>query len=359
MASTSSRPSYRQPTTAYAAATAVAGVAVLAFGIWLGGDFAQSRISGLTGSNALTGWGLPISKLAVNLSSVGVVGMLVACILMPVHERELSAAPRRCLRTAGWLALVWGVSAAALLMFDWSDIVGRPVTSLPIRELFTDTTTTFPNAVSYISTTALALVISAAVYITETKRGALILLPLAAYNIVPLAVQGHAGHGTLAKYSLIVHVIAVSLWVGGLAALLVHARRSSALLAVAVPRFSTLALTCYVTVAGSGLIAAWVNLESVSAIWGSRYGVLVMFKASALITLGILGWWHRRHTVHRIGAGEGRRARRAFIQLAAAEVVVMIAAVALGVALSRTASPATTRLHAAFSQQVQTGTRNA
>lgn len=103
-------------------------------------------------------------------------------------------------------------------------------------------------------------------------------------------------------------------------------------------------------VAASGGVAVWKLLGSVPAVWGSRYGVLVMLKAAALITLGILGWWHRRHTVRRIRTDENdskddSKARKAFIQLAAAEIVVMVVAVALAVALSRTASPDTIILH--------------
>jgi putative copper resistance protein D len=173
----------------------------------------------------------------------------------------------------------------------------------------------------------------------------MIMLPLALYNLVPMALQGHASHGEVLKYSLIVHVIAMSLWVGGLAGLLTHVRKEPGLLAVAVPRFSTLALVCYMSVAASGIVAAWNLIGSVSAVWGSRYGVVVMLKVAALITLGIFGWWHRRHTVRRIRAGEGDSSRKAFIRLAAAEVVVMVIAVALAVALSRSASPDTIELH--------------
>jgi putative copper export protein len=347
VASTSPRPLYRQRTIIFAGTAVVAGAAALALGMWLGGNLIQISINGLAigGSNSFTGWGLPTSKLVLDLSSVGVVGMLVACLLLPARDRDLSSPARRCLRSASWLALSWAISNAALLMFSWSDTVARPVTALPVKSLFTDTATTFPDAVDYISCTALALVLSVALSITRTRRGALILLPLAVYNIVPMTLQGHAGHGTILKYSLVVHVIAMSLWAGGLAALLVHARRDQALLAVALPRFSNLALGCYAAVAVSGIVAAWELLLSLSALWGSRYGVLVMFKATALITLGIFGWWHRRHTVHRIRDSEGRRVQRAFIQLAGAEVVVMIAAVAIAVALSRSASPDTIILH--------------
>ena len=375
MASTSSRLSVLQraiglPSTnrkrvmAYVAAVAAAGVAALVFGMWLGGNLRQTQIDGLAvgGTGNFTSWGLVASKLVLDVSSVGVIGMLTACLLLPVQDRELSAPARRCLRTASWLALVAGISNAALLLFSWADVVAQPVTTLPIRKLFTDTAATFPDAADYISTTALALVISLAVSVTQTRRGALIVLPLAFYNLVLMALQGHASHGTVLKYSLVVHVIAVSLWVGGLAALLAYARREPTLLAVAVPRFSTLALGCYAAVAVTGIIAAWELLGSVSLVWGSRYGVLAALKAVALITLGVFGWWHRRHTVRRIRAADGRRSRRAFIQLSAAEVVVMIIAVALAVALSRSASPDTTKLHSgrgnAASFHVQTGVQN-
>jgi putative copper resistance protein D len=280
-------------------------------------------------------------------SSVGVIGMLLGCLLLPQQDGEPSPTARRCLRTASWLAPVWAISTAILLIFSWSDVVAQPVTQLSITQLFTDTATTFPGAADFISSIAVALVIAVGVTVTVNRWGVLFLLLLACYNLVPLALQGHASHGTILKYSLIVHVIAVSLWVGGLGTLLMHVRAEPAQLAVAVPRFSTLALGCYIAIAASGTVAVWNLLGSVPALWGSRYGVLVMLKATALITLGILGWWHRRHTVGQIRASEedGGRARRAFIRLAGAEIVIMVIAVAIAVTLSRTASPDTIVLH--------------
>jgi putative copper resistance protein D len=137
----------------------------------------------------------------------------------------------------------------------------------------------------------------------------------------------------------------VSLWVGGLAALLLHVRGEPELLAVAVPRFSSIALGCYVTIAVTGIIAAYLEFDSLSDLWESRYGMLVMLKATALITLGALAWWHRRYTVSLIRRQDAR-ARRAFVQLAAAEILVMVVAVVLAVALSRTVSPDTGIEHA-------------
>jgi putative copper export protein len=332
----------------FVAALVVTGVAVLAIAMWLGGNLTQTTINGLLigGTGGLTGWGLALSKMVLDLSSVGVIGMLLNCLLLPEHERTPSDTARRSLRTARQLSVAWVVSSAALLIFSWSDVAAQSVADLPITKLFTDTAGTFPGVADFISTTLVALMIAVGCAVTETRRGVMILLPLSVYNLVPMALQGHASHGTILKYSLIVHVIAVSLWVGGLAALLLHVRNEPGLLAVALPRFSTVALGCYILVAASGSVAIWNLLGSVPALWLSRYGVLVMLKAGALIALGIFGWWHRRYTVHRIRTSEDdRRSRRAFIQLAAAEIFVMVFAVAVAVALSRTASPDTIILH--------------
>lgn len=345
------RAALRQRVWMYAAGTAVAGAAALVFGMWLGGNLVQRKINGLLvgGTASFTEWSVSASKLVLNVASVGVIGMLVGCLLLPETDGGLGAPARRSLRTARWLALVWGIANAALLMFSWSDVAAQPVTTLPIGRLFTDTAATFPDAGAYVSSTALALVISVALSVTTTRLGALIVLPLALYNLMPMALQGHAAHSTVLKFSLILHIVAASLWVGGLAALLIHARGEPAALAVAVPRFSRLALACFAAVAVTGLISAWELLGRVSAAWETRYGVTVMLKAAALVALGILGWWQRRHTVSRVRSGEGRPARRAFIRLAAAEIVVMVAAVALAVALSRTASPDTILQHSAAS----------
>ena len=51
----------------------------------------------------------------------------------------------------------------------------------------------------------------------------------------------------------------------------------------------------------------------------SSYGVLVLFKASALLVLGSFGWWHRQHTVGQLQR-EPRRTRPLFTRVAALEL---------------------------------------
>ncbi|MGH3390870.1 MAG: copper resistance D family protein [Actinomadura sp.] len=320
----------------YTGGMLAAGLTALVFGLWLG-DIWPPTYSRLVATDLFTAWGLPVSRLSVDLSAIGTIGMLTTCVLLPRDGGRLGDAARRCLRSATWLSLTWGVSMAALLVFTWSDVTAKPVGKLPYPELF-DRTTALPEAVPYVFAAVLALVISAAVTTTETPRGAALLLMLSWYNLLPLTTQGHSDHSAVLAYAVSVHVMALSLWVGGLVGLLIHARTSRELLAVAVPRFSLLALACYVAVAGSGVVMAWVNLAKFAELWGSPYGLLVMCKLAALVGLGIFGWWHRQHTVRAVA---GERGQRAFIQLAVAEILIMAAAVALGVALSRSSTPQT------------------
>ncbi|MGH3355042.1 MAG: cytochrome c oxidase assembly protein, partial [Nocardioidaceae bacterium] len=104
-------------------------------------------------------------------------------------------------------------------------------------------------------------------------------------------------------------------------------------------RYSTLALACFVAVACSGVLNAWIRTSGELSLWvGSGYGALVAIKICALVGLGYLGWMHRRHTLRALAAGRPG----VFARLATVEVVLMAATVAVAVALSRTPPPAGT-----------------
>jgi putative copper resistance protein D len=100
---------------------------------------------------------------------------------------------------------------------------------------------------------------------------------------------------------------------------------------------------CFVAVAVSGAVNAGVRLGAWAPLVGSAYGRLVLAKAAALVVLGGFGWWHRRRTVSALAAHESdataRSDARVFLGVAAVELLVMGATVALAVGLSRTPTP--------------------
>jgi putative copper resistance protein D len=326
---------------AYAILIVDAGIAALLFGLWLSGGWPANQIIGLANAGRFTAWSLPVVRLLVQVCAVGTIGMLLTCVLLPRADGLLCDAARRCLCTAAWLALGWGVATAALLVLSWSDAAALPVTKLRYAQLLSGGGTpagTFPEAIPYLFGAVLSLLIAAGARAVQTIQGAVGLLVLAGYALLPLTTQGHATHARLTPYAVTVHVLAISLWVGGLAGLIVHVRSRPDLLAAAVPRFSNVALGCYIAVGVSGLTAALSILGSPGELWSSRYGLLVLCKVAALTALGVFGRRHRRRIVPALA---GRRANRAFLRLAAAEVVVMAATVALGVALSQAPTPGT------------------
>uniref|UniRef100_UPI0038B35416 CopD family protein n=2 Tax=Bacillati TaxID=1783272 RepID=UPI0038B35416 len=84
----------------------------------------------------------------------------------------------------------------------------------------------------------------------------------------------------IATNSLILHLVAASLWAGGLFALLAHARRGGDYTDVAARRFSTVASICFVVMGFSGVINAIVRLP-LDDVFTTTYGRLIVAKTVA------------------------------------------------------------------------------
>jgi putative copper resistance protein D len=90
--------------------------------------------------------------------------------------------------------------------------------------------------------------------------------------------------------SLVVHVIGLSLWVGGVIALAFLSAQDRA---AAVPRFSQIALWSAIAVVISGSVNAWARLNFVDA-WNSAYAFVVAGKIFATTVLLLIGYLHRK-----------------------------------------------------------------
>ncbi|MGC4939897.1 cytochrome c oxidase assembly protein [Kribbella sp. DT2] len=155
----------------------------------------------------------------------------------------------------------------------------------------------------------------------------------------PLALTGHAAGAVnhdMAVNAQAVHLIGISAWTGGLAGLFLVRHRLGGSAAAVVARFSTLATVGFVLVALSGTLAAVLRLGTPSALL-STYGMLLVIKVAALSLLGFAGWYQRRR-IRRIQSAVVDRARE-IRWLVLCELVVMTAAIGIGVALGRTPPP--------------------
>jgi copper transport protein len=111
----------------------------------------------------------------------------------------------------------------------------------------------------------------------------------AAALIVPGA-AGHAAQTSPRGLTLVLdwlHLLAGSVWLGGLVGLLVlwaaapEGRRVAAL-SVVVPRFSNVALVSVIVLAGAGIGESVEHMPTVNALWETGFGVAILVKAGLL-----------------------------------------------------------------------------
>ncbi|MFC7382767.1 cytochrome c oxidase assembly protein [Sphaerisporangium rhizosphaerae] len=322
---------------------AVAGTCLalgaLAVAMVVGGAATPRVIPGLPDEGLLTRWALPVSKLAMDTAGVLSVGLLLfAAALLPSDKGLLGASALTYVRAASWTGLLWAVAAASTLVFSLSETLGTPVGDVLGGDELTSFASQVPQGIALtlvvLFGTAIALFARGA--ITAGSAGGLLVLSLA--TLMPPALTGHSAsapnHG-LATTSVALHLLVLAPWVGGLLLLCVHALRRGPHLDLAAQRFSRAALWCFIGVGVSGLFSALSRLTSVGDLFTSSYGLIIMAKIVAFAALGVIGWWHRGRTLSALAAGRPG----AFTRLAGVEGLIMLVAVGLAVALSRTAPP--------------------
>ena len=319
------------------AATATA-LLVLAVALVLGGGGSGGPVPGLTDPGLLTRWGLPVSRLAQDAAAIVTVGFLLLAVLLPADRGELTRDALRALRIASVAALAWALAAVAVHLLSLSDLVGLPLGEALAGDSFFSFTTDVEQGRALAIVVVLALTVAAAARLTIGQGGAWAVLLLGIGALVPPALTGHSSTGDYhhsAAISLLVHIVGISLWVGGLVAVSWYAAQRRRDLPRVASAFSAVALGCYVAVVSSGVLNAYVRLQSPADLVTTEYGLLLLAKVGLVVVLGWVGYTHRRRTLVALDAGRPG----AFRRLAAGEVVVMAATVALGIALSRTPPP--------------------
>jgi cytochrome c oxidase assembly factor CtaG/putative copper export protein len=325
-------------------AALVAAVLVAVAALWTGGAVDARTLPGLPNPGPVTPWALPLFRVLADLAAAVTVGcLLAAAFAVPGRlddrgRRRVSPHGYAWLRAAALAAAVWALATAGTMVYTLSDLLGRPVgTVVTPASLWSFTT-------SIVQGRALLLVLLGAVAVAIAARSVLsptsaaVLSLLAIVTALPPVFSGHAasaGNHQVAVSTMLLHVVAVLVWTGGLAALLLGHRLPTPALAAAAHRYSRAALWCLVAVGLSGVANSLVRLPSAADLTGTPYGRLILVKIAALVVLGGLGWAHRGRTLPALSAGR----RGAFVRLAAVEVLVMASTVGVAVGLSRTPTP--------------------
>ncbi|WP_433468362.1 cytochrome c oxidase assembly protein [Spirillospora sp. CA-128828] len=321
-----------------------ASAAVLVAGLVLGGSVTEKVIPGLGDAGALTRWGLPVSRTAMDLLSALTVGaLLAAAAFLPVEggrgAARLSKDAVGYLNAASWIAAGWAAAAAATLVFTVADVLGQPVGDVLTGSELSSYVGSLPQGTALMIVVLLAVVVALLARTTTTPTAAFGLLAMAGIALLPAPLTGHsasAANHSVATTGVALHVAAVAPWVGGLAIVGVHALLRRDRLPLMAGRFSRMAVWCYITVGVSGLVNVIARLPDPVELVETNYGRLALGKIVAFGVLGFFGHWHRNRTLPALDAGRPR----AFARFASAEAAVMAAAMGLAVALARTAPPA-------------------
>ena len=228
---------------------------------------------------------------------------------------------------------IWFIGVVGSILFTLAQILDTPFSGaldlMTIRSFITQITLG-----QYLAFEALiALIVFVCTFQAKKILSLIALLILSIVGLIAPVFQSHAASGgshSLVIGSLVIHVVALSLWVGGILAI---AMLSASDRAIAVPRFSQLALWSAIAVVISGVVNAWTRLNFESA-WNSSYAYIVIAKTVATIALVGLGYLHRKNL-------EGKESINwvGFAKLLTIEAIIMLVTVASGAWLSNTSSP--------------------
>jgi copper transport protein len=166
-----------------------------------------------------------------------------------------------------------------------------------------------------------------------------------------LLVPGAAGHAAQTAPRLLslaldwLHLLAGSLWVGGLIGLLVlwrslPASRRLAGLSVCVPRFSNVAFTSVIVLFGTGVGASVLHLPTLASLWQTAYGQAIIVKASLLACAILVASGNLLRTVPALSRPEPPQSAAVLLRrLVSVEVLLVAAAIAVAAVLSSLPPP--------------------
>ncbi|MGH3431646.1 MAG: cytochrome c oxidase assembly protein [Thermocrispum sp.] len=303
------------------------------------------EITGLRDPGPLTTYGVTVVRLLAELSAVVVIGslLLAALLVPPQRSGTLAADGYGAVRVAGIASWCWVFFAVASAVFTAAESAGRPVADVLDPQVFAVLVDAVELPKAWLITASVALLLALGCRLTLSWGWTAVLFVFSLLGLVPLGVTGHSSTGgshDVATNSLLIHLVAAALWVGGLVALVALGKRRSTYLPLAARRFSRLALVCWIAMAASGVINALVRITP-AQLFDNAYGLLLLAK---LVALGVLGVFGQQQRVRGVRALREAGSRGPLLRLAGVEVLVMCVTLGIAAALARTPTPDDTTL---------------
>ena len=305
---------------------------------WSLGRCHRVTIDEISGAGPIVGWGSAHRSAAghdrggARRRPAG-----VRAVLGPQGARvccRRSGEPMSCVRDGLRHFGPWRV-ATAMWALAWA--LGLPMSQTLTPDVISTYAWSVDSVRAFLIVGGLAAAIAVETVFTSSVTAAAAWGALALIGVGLPALTGHASslgsHG-VAMTSDVVHAVSMAVWVGGLLAILFHAIRNDPGTMRALPVFRTVATWAVVLLAISGVGAAFARMNSVTELWTTSFGVLILAK---LVLLGGLLLTARTLQTRVVGAGSEQRPT--LIRFAGIEAMLMAAAARIGVALTQTAYP--------------------
>ncbi|MHB0928859.1 MAG: copper resistance D family protein [Candidatus Nanopelagicales bacterium] len=307
----------------------VATPALLAFALALmaSGVLSVRNLDALPTSPLLTLILEPVARALMFVSgSVAVGGALVGGVL---------GQDERALRIGGRSALVFAAASAVVALTALADLLAAQVWQAFDGTMLFSFVTQIDEGRYLMLQVVLAS--TAALIMAKVNHPIDAALGLGTM-LVAVVLPGFTGHSSaalshwMASASMLLHLAAMNLWVGGVIVLF------AAYNAQALARFSRVAMAAYVALILSGLANLVTRIGDWGVFWHSSYLVVLALKVLLALALGAFAATKLRRTTAL--ALEGGEAVAVIMRRALGlEVTLMLMAVAFGVVLARMANP--------------------
>ena len=285
-------------------------------------------------SGPLISAGVTFSKFLNISASFALVGTLLAmAFLLLDTEGKLSTSAQKLRSLLELSALLWFFGSVGTIFFTLANILGQSLTAALDPTVMRSFLTQVTLGQYFLFQTVISLIVLFSAKRIQRINTTILLLVLSIVGIITPVFQSHAassGSHSLAIGSLVVHVVGLALWVGGIFALIFIDSKDRI---IAVPRFSVLALWSAIAVVISGSANAWVRLDFKSA-WQTTYALVVIAKIVLTIALLAMGYIHRRNLSKKSAIDWVSMARLILV-----EAFIMVSALVLGAWLSSNQVP--------------------
>ena len=275
-----------------------------------------------------------IVKYLSLIGAFATIGTLLAmAFLLLDNEGRLSTQAEKLRRMLWVCALAWSFGSFGTILFTLASILDQSISVAFDPTILRSFVTQITLGQYLLFQALVGLGVAALAFRVQKILSTVFLLIVSLIGLVAPVFQSHSAssgsHG-LAIGSLVIHVAALSLWVGGAIAIALLDPEDRP---IAVPRFSELALWSLIAVVVSGSVNAWARLDFQGA-WNTAYAYVVIAKIAMTLALITIGYLHRTNLAKR-----ERIDWLGFGRLIFAEALIMIVTVALGAWLSSNQAP--------------------